>query len=172
MADTSIPEYKPPSGDKPPQGRPAPKGGSKGGKAKRTPPKPTMPIDEIRQELLDFFIGTGLIALTRNEVDGIIIIGGAPDTVDAWCGLAEKNPYVHMTLQKLCTTSDLAKVLGTTIPLVLALANNHGVNVPSPRPLAYYKKRAEEVIEEQELADADAGENGAGHPASSGAAVS
>ena len=146
MADSTIPEYKPPKADAVPKGRTP-----KAAKPKRTPPKPTMPIDEIREELTELFIGMGLIALSRNEVDGIILIGGSPDTIDAWCGLAEKNPYVHMFLQKACATSDLTKVLSTTIPMALALANNHGMNVPTPRPFGYYKKRAEQVIEEQEL---------------------
>jgi hypothetical protein len=130
-----------------------------------------MPIEDIRSDLQEFFIGAGLIALSRNEVDGIILIGGSPDTIDAWCGLAEKNPYVHMVLQKFCTTSDLAKVLSTSIPMVLALANNHGVNVPTPRTFGYYKKRAEAVIEEyEELAtDDDAPER---NTAATGATVS
>lgn len=148
MADSTIPEYKAPKSDAAPKGRPA-----KAAKGKRTPPKPTMPIEQIREDLTELFIGMGLVALSRNEIDGIILIGGSPDTIDAWCGLAEKNPYVHMFLQKACTTSDLTKVLSTTIPMALALAQNHGMNVPSPRPIGYYKKRAEQVIEEQDLDD-------------------
>ena len=159
MPASEIPEYKPPSGDKAPKGRP-PKGASgKAGRSKRPPPKPTMPIEEIREDLLDFMIGTGLVVLHRNEADGIILIGGAPDVVDSYCALAEKNPYVHMVLQKFCSSLSGASALTTTIPMVLAIAANHGVAVPTPRPFAYYKAQAERVLEEHEIVnDADAGE--------------
>lgn len=172
MPASDIPEYKPPSGDKAPKGRP-PKGASGKGKAKRPPPKPTMPVDEIREDLLDFMIGTGLVVLSRNEVDGIIIIGGAPDLVDSYCALAEKNPYVHLVLQKFCSGMKGASALTTTIPMVLAIAANHGVAVPTPRPFAHYKRQAERVLEEHEIvSDVESGDaSNNGHTSGTAAPV-
>lgn len=170
MPASDIPEYKPPTGDKAPKGRPPKGSNGKPGRTKRPPPKPTMPIEEIREDLLDFLVGTGLVVLHRNEVDGIIIIGGAPELVESYCELAEKNPYVHMVLQKFCASVKGASAFTTTIPMVLAIAANHGVAVPTPRPLAYYKLQAERVLEEHEIvSDGDASSNG--HSASTAAPV-
>jgi hypothetical protein len=150
-----IPEYKPPAADKPPKGGERKARTPKGKKPPRPKPKPTMPVDEIRSELKEFCIGIGMLAMMKNEVDGLIIVGGTPDVVDAWCDLAEKNPYVHIVLQKFCEGGDAAKVLSTTIPLALALAHNHGAyKGPLPVSPDAYAKKAAEVVEDA-LADDD-----------------
>lgn len=142
-----IPEYQP-KADTPPKG--AKKAPPKGSKAPRAKPKPTMPVEAIREELKEFAVGIGMLTMMRNEVDGLIIVGGSPDVVDAWCDLAEKNPYVHIVLQKFCEGGDAAKVLSTTIPLALAIAHNHGAyKGPLPvSPDAYIQKAAEVVAEQ------------------------
>lgn len=147
MAD--IPEYKPPKPDSPPKGAGSTRPPKRGSKPPRSKPKPTMPVEAIREELKEFAVGVGMLTMMRNEVDGLIIVGGSPDVIDAWCDLAEKNPYVHLVLQKFCEGGDAAKVLSTTIPLALAIASNHGVyNGPLPvSPDAYVKKAAEVVAD-------------------------
>jgi hypothetical protein len=152
MAD--IPEYKPPKPDAAPKGAAAPKANpSKGkGRSSRPKPKPTMPVDDIRSELTEFMVGAGLIMMMKNEGDALIVIGGTPDVVDAWCDLAEKNPYVHIVLQKFCESGDAAKVISTTVPLALALAANHGMyKGPLPVSRNAYAQKAVQVMEEMDI---------------------
>lgn len=149
MADTTIPEYKPKS-DSAPKGRAS---SSSAAKKKRTPPKATVPVEKIREDLTELFVGVGVVTMMRNEIDGLIIVGGSPDIVDAWCDLAEKNPWVHFVLQKFTESGDWAKVASTTLPLVLALASNHGrYNGPLLVPIEKYVGKAQAVVAEMDEA--------------------
>jgi hypothetical protein len=52
-----------------------------------------------------------------------------------------------MVLQKFCETGDTAKVLSTTIPLILAIAANHGrYSGPLPVSPAAYQAKAMTVM--------------------------
>lgn len=162
-----IPEYKP-KADKAPGGRPT----ATAKKGKRTPPKPTVPVDQIREDLTEFLVGIGILVMARNENDGYILIGGTPDIVDAWCDLAEKNLYVHYVLQKLTEAGDLGKVFSSTVPLVLAIAANHGTyNGPVPLGIEAYKAKAEGVIVEV-MSQEESSVNGSSGTDSSGASIS
>lgn len=175
MAD--IPEYKAPKSDAAPKGPGAPKGTTGKSKARnnRPKPKPTMPVDEIRSELTEFMVGIGMLTMMKNENDGLILIGGSLDVVDAWCDLAEKNPYVHIVLQKFCEGGDAAKVISTTVPLALALAANHGIyKGPLPVPPVKYAEKAASIMEDLQTRQFNEDDAGSSEPsaASNGTGLS
>lgn len=116
MADDATP-YTPKKSDSAPKGR----------AKSSTPKKDLVPVEEIRERLKVTLTSLGMMVYAKNEVDGVIIMGSAPNLVDAYCDLAKHNKYVHRALSGFVAVDGSLGILTATAVPALAIAKNHGM---------------------------------------------
>lgn len=138
MADDAAP-YRPPGRkDSSPKGRSSnPK--NRGGRPKSS----LQSISTLREKLKGTVTMVGMGVYKYNKVDGVILMGAAPDLVDSYCDLAENNIYVHRILDRIASVDDKAGVLLPTANVVAAMMKNHGMyDGPLLVSIAEYENRA------------------------------
>lgn len=135
MADDAAPwRGARPKTDTKPKGKPSP-----GPKPKRE----LIPVGQLRDSLKGVVTGIGMGVYKYNQVDGVIVIGAAPELVDAYCDLAENNIYVHRILSAIGSVGDKAGILLPTLNMVGAIAANHGLyDGPLMVSVQEYERRA------------------------------
>lgn len=117
MADDAAP-YTPKKTDSAPK-----RGRSSAPKAK----KDLVPIPEIRERLKTTLTSLGMMVYAKNQVDGVVIMGSAPNLVDAYCDLAQHNRYVHRALSGFVAVDGSLGILTATAVPALAIMKNHGM---------------------------------------------
>lgn len=136
MADDAAPFRPSPGGrkDSKPRGT-----STKGGKPKRD----LIPVEQLRDTLKGFVTKLGMVVYARDKVDGTVIIGSAPELVDAYCDLAKNNIYVHRVLDSLGRLDSSAGILTATAAPALAIAAHHGMyRGPLLVSIEEYERRA------------------------------
>lgn len=139
MADDAAP-YRPPGRkDSSPKGRGGNSTRGKGGRPKSS----LQSIATLREKLKGTVTMVGMGVYKYNKVDGVILMGAAPDLVDSYCDLAENNIYVHRVLDRIASVDDKAGVLLPTANVVAAMMKNHGMyDGPLLVSIAEYENRA------------------------------
>lgn len=123
-----------PKTDTKPKGKTSP-----GPKGKRE----LIPVSQLRENLKGVVTTVGMGVYQVDKVDGVILIGAAPELVDAYCDMAESNLYVHRVLSAIGSVGTSAGVLIPTLNVVAAIAANHGLyNGPLMVSVDEYERRA------------------------------
>jgi hypothetical protein len=86
------------------------------------PPRPSL-ADRLTNSIV--MVGAGVAI--ANQADGEAIINGAGDLADALVKLGEEKPRVRQALESMLSASAYAGVMAATLPIVAAIAANHGV---------------------------------------------
>lgn len=135
MADDASPWRAPrPKTDTKPKGKTTP-----GPKGKRE----LIPVSQLRENLKGVVTTVGMGVYQVDKVDGVILIGAAPELVDAYCDMAESNIYVHRVLSALGSVGTTAGVLLPTLNVAAAIMSNHGLyNGPLMVSVEEYERRA------------------------------
>lgn len=153
MADDAAPwRGARPKTDSKPRGKNTPK-----------PKKDLTPVSQLRDSLKGTVTAIGMGVYKYNEVDGVILIGAAPELVDAYCDMAERNVYVHRILNAIGSAGDSLGVMLPTLNVAAAIAKNHGLyDGPLMVSVQEYERRAldqnpdmGEVVEYDETEDSD-----------------
>jgi hypothetical protein len=113
------------------------------------------PVSQLRDNLKGVVTGIGMGVYRYNPVDGVIVIGAAPELVDAYCDLAEHNIYVHRVLNAIGGIGDGLGILLPTLNVAAAIAQNHGLyDGPLMVSVREYERRA--LAQNPDLGEDDA----------------
>lgn len=155
MADDASP-YKP---DKAPKASPA-SGPARatGGKGKTKPVRELMPLDKLSESLKEKWTLLGMGVYSRNETDGLILLGGTDELIDSFVTLAERNIRVRRALDKLANAGEGVTIFLPMFNMANAIAYNHGVRTGLPL-LASIDSYAQKAQAHVDFADDEYDEN-------------
>ena len=89
-------------------------------------------IDTLIEQIADLYrnVGIGLAFVPTMSLDGMVVAGESGKLAESWRPLIEKDPKIRKVWERITTGSGWGTVVMAHAGIGLAIASNHGVNLP------------------------------------------
>ncbi|MBT2400633.1 hypothetical protein [Streptomyces sp. ISL-100] len=121
----------PPAADEKPKRRTRRASASSGTDSKPRAPRGGVRRPNLESRIAQGFTTIGTFACIVNEFDGMTIIQGAPNLAASLSKLADENPKVRESLEKMLAAGAWSAVIGAVAAVGIPIAANHKLLPPA-----------------------------------------